>query len=59
MCHSINQGVTLIHEVRVVPLDNPPGLSASVDQWLGVSRGHWEDGTLVIETTNFRVEGRQ
>ena len=43
-----------IHEVRVIPLDGRPELGPTVDQWLGVSRGHWEDDTLVIETTNFR-----
>ena len=43
-----------IHEVRIIPLDNRPEFSSSVDQWLGISRGHWEDDTLVIETTNFR-----
>ena len=43
-----------IHEVRVIPLDGRPELGPAVDQWLGVSRGHWEDNTLVVETTNFR-----
>ncbi len=31
-----------IHEVRIIPLDGRPQLNPSVDQWLGVSRGHWE-----------------
>ena len=43
-----------IHEVRIIPLDGRPQLSSSVDQWLGISRGYWEGGTLVVETTNFR-----
>lgn len=43
-----------IHEVRIIPLDGRPQLNPSVDQWLGVSRGHWEGDTLVVETTNFR-----
>ena len=43
-----------IHEIRIIPLDDRPALGADVDQWLGVSRGHWEGDTLVVETTNFR-----
>jgi hypothetical protein len=43
------------HEARMVPLDGrprPPG----IDQWLGVSRGHWDGDTLIVETTNFGDE---
>ena len=43
-----------IHEVRVIPLDGRPELGPAIDQWLGVSRGYWEDDTLIVETTNFR-----
>src|SRR5579864_3852365 len=43
----------LIHETRIIPLDGRPHLDASVRQWLGDSRGHWEGDTLVVETTNF------
>jgi hypothetical protein len=43
--------------VRIVPLDGRAHLPQSVSQWLGDSRGRWQDGTLVVETTNFR-EGR-
>ena len=45
-----------IHEVRLIPLDGRPSLPASVTQWLGVSRGHWDGDTLVVETTNFRKD---
>jgi hypothetical protein len=43
----------MIHEARVVPLDGSPHVGAGVRMWMGDSRGHWEDETLVIETTNF------
>jgi hypothetical protein len=43
----------LIHEPRIVPLDDRPHLAPGVKQWLGDSRGHWEGTTLVVETTNF------
>jgi hypothetical protein len=42
-----------IHETRIIPLDTRPHLAASVRQWLGDSRGHWDGDTLVVETTNF------
>jgi hypothetical protein len=42
-----------IHETRVIPLDRRPHLDASVRQWFGDARGHWEGDTLVVETTNF------
>jgi hypothetical protein len=45
-----------IHEVRIIPLDGRPHAGASIRQWLGDSRGHWEGDTLVVETTNFRSD---
>ncbi len=45
--------VEMIHEPRIIPLDGRPRLPASLRQWLGDSRGHWEGDTLVVETTNF------
>lgn len=41
------------HDVRVVPLDGRPHLSARTTRWYGDARGRWEGETLVIETTNF------
>ena len=45
-----------IHEVRLIPLDGRPHIGASIGQWLGDSRGHWDGDTLVVETTNFRED---
>ena len=42
----------MVHETRIVPLDGRPHLPSNVRQWLGSARAHWEDDTLVIETTN-------
>lgn len=42
-----------VHEARIINLDGRPHLSASVRQWQGDSRGHWEGQTLVVDTTNF------
>ena len=41
-----------VHELRVVPLDGRPQVSDRVTQWNGLSRGHWEGDTLVVETAN-------
>ena len=43
----------MIHDVRVIPLDDRPAPSGRVRQWMGTSRGRWEGDTLVVETTNF------
>ena len=47
----------MIHDARVIPL-SPPSVDGSepppdgVRQWVGMSKGHWEGETLVVETTN-------
>jgi len=43
----------MIHDARVVPLDNRPHVDSAIKQWSGDSRGHWEGDTLVVETSNF------
>jgi hypothetical protein len=45
--------VEMIHDARIIPLDGRGHLPGSVRQWMGDSRGRWEGGTLVVETTNF------
>jgi hypothetical protein len=44
----------MIHDTRVIPLDQRPHLAPAVQQWLGDSRGHWEGDTLVVETANYK-----
>jgi hypothetical protein len=43
----------MIHSTRIVPLDKRPPLAQGVRQWLGISRGRWEQNTLIVTTTNF------
>jgi len=45
--------IEMIHDVRIIPLDGRPHLSANGRQWMGDPRGHWEGDTLVVDTTNF------
>ena len=47
----------MIHDARIIPLDNRPPLPPRVQLWLGDSRGRWEGDTLVIETRNFNNKG--
>jgi len=45
----------MIHETRLIPTDGRKAIPRQIRQWLGESRGHWENGqTLVVETTNFQ-----
>ncbi len=43
----------LNHDVRVIPTDGRPHLPKQIRQYQGDSVGHWEDNTLVVDTTNF------
>ena len=43
----------MIHDARIIPLDNRPAPPPGLKQWVGVSRGRWDGDTLVVETTNF------
>jgi len=42
----------MVHDVRIIPLDNRPHLPPNVRTWLGDSRGRWDGDTLVVDTTN-------
>jgi hypothetical protein len=41
-----------LHDARVIPVDGRPFPPSNVRSWKGVSRGHWEGNTLVVETRN-------
>ena len=41
---------------RSIVMDGSPHLPASIRQWFGDSRGHWEGDTLVIDVTNFSAK---
>jgi hypothetical protein len=41
---------------RSVVMNGTPHLPASIRQWFGDSRGHWEGDTLVIDVTNFSAK---
>lgn len=47
--------VTILHEEyrdrRIIPLDGRP--HGTIRQWFGDAVGHWENDTLVVDTTNF------
>jgi hypothetical protein len=44
----------MIHDARIIPLDNRPLPPSNVTSWMGESRGHWEGNTLVVETSNIK-----
>ena len=53
-------GVSIFYDVgqgqgwqRNIVMNGSPHLPASIHQWYGDSRGHWEGNTLVIDVTNF------
>src|SRR6266436_4486560 len=53
-------GISMFYDVgqgqgwqRNIVMDGSPHLPASIRQWYGDSRGHWEGHTLVIDVTTF------
>jgi hypothetical protein len=44
----------MFHDVRIIRMDSSQHPSASVQEWMGDSRGHWEGNTLVVDTTNYK-----
>jgi hypothetical protein len=56
-------GVAIAYDVgqgqgwqRSIVMNGSPHLPASIRQWFGDSRGHWEGDTLVIDVTNFSLK---
>ena len=43
----------MIHDARVIPLDNRPHISPKIRSYFGDSRGRWDGDTLVADVTNF------
>jgi hypothetical protein len=42
----------MIHETRLIPLERRPHVGARIRLYMGDSRGRWENGVLVVETSN-------
>ena len=47
----------MIHEARIIPLDDRPPLSENIRLWNGNPRGRWEGDTLIVETANYNDQG--
>src|SRR5688500_18698162 len=47
----------MIHETRVIPLDDTPRPAKNITSYMGSARGHWEGNTLVVVTKNFNDRG--
>lgn len=43
----------MVHDARIVRLEDRRHIPAAVKPWMGDSVGRWEGDTLVVETTNF------
>jgi hypothetical protein len=50
MFYDVDQGMAW---QRNIVMNGAPHLPASIRQWYGDSRGHWEGNTLVVDVTNF------
>jgi hypothetical protein len=47
----------MVHDARIVRM-NAQHLPKTIRRWMGDSVGHWEEDTLVIDTTNFTDKTR-
>ncbi|MEX0618839.1 MAG: hypothetical protein WDZ76_14940 [Pseudohongiellaceae bacterium] len=46
--------VEMVHDARIIRLNDEPMTGAS--KWMGDSVGHWDGGTLVVETAGFNPQ---
>jgi hypothetical protein len=46
----------MIHDTRIIPLDERPFLDDDIRQYMGNSRARWDGDTLVIETRNLTAK---
>jgi hypothetical protein len=51
--NSVSISYEMIHETRIIPLDDRDHLPLELKQYTGNGRGRWEGDTLVIETMGF------
>jgi hypothetical protein len=43
----------MVHDTRIIPLDNRPPVKGAIKNYMGDARGHWEGDTLVVVTSNY------
>jgi hypothetical protein len=46
----------MVHEARIIPLNDSPRVASDLDYYMGDARGRWDGDTLVVETRNIRPE---
>ena len=44
----------MVHEARIIPLNDSPRVASDLDYYMGDARGRWDGDTLVVETRNIR-----
>ena len=50
--HAVLMSV-MVHDARIVPLDDRDAIDDDIRLWSGDSRGYWDGDTLVVVTRNF------